>query len=63
MVEILLDLLGSKLDLAKAGQILYITLVRSGGSGFGEENLPLGPPALVLGRENPPPIDRSVGSS
>ena len=42
---------------------LYITSVGSGGSGFGEENLPLDPPASGLGRGNPKPTDGSIGSS
>ena len=38
---------------------LYITSVGSGGSGFGEENPPLDPPASGLGRRNPSPNRRS----
>ena len=49
-------------DLSMISPDLYITFVGSGGSGFGEENLPLNPPALGLGRGNPKPTDRSVGS-
>ena len=40
---------------------LYITFVRSGGSGFGEENPPLDPPTLGLGRGNLKPFNESIG--
>ena len=59
MVENLLDLLGFELDFAG---FLYNS-VRSGGSGFGEENPPLDPLALGLGHGNPKLTDGSVGSS
>ena len=41
---------------------LYITFVRSGGSGFGEENPPLDPPVLGLGCRNPKLTNGSVDS-
>ena len=41
---------------------LYIMLVGSGGSGFGEENPPLDLPASGLGRRNPSPTVGVVGS-
>ena len=50
-------------DLSLISPDLYITSVRSGGSGFGEENLPLDPLALGLGHGNPKLTDGSVGSS
>ena len=66
------DLTKSRLNVAGFHQIsfgspcilpdLYITSVGSGGSGFGEENPPLDPPALGLGRRNLSPIVGVVGS-
>ena len=41
---------------------LYIMSVRSGGSGFREENPPFDPPALGLGRGNPSPTVGVVNS-
>ena len=58
MVENSLDLLRFELILLD----LYITFIRSGGSGFGEENPPLDLLALGLGRRNSKPTDGSVGS-
>ena len=55
-------LTGFELDLAGVGRILYIGSIRSGGSGFGEENPPLDPLTSVLGGGNPPSTDGSVGS-
>ena len=56
------DLTKSRLDVAVSHQIslgsprilldLYITSVESSGSGFGEENPPLDPPASGFGRGN-----------
>ena len=40
---------------------MYILLVGSGGSSFGEENPPLDPLTLVLGGGNLPPTDGIVG--
>ena len=59
MVENSLDLLGFEL----ISSDLYITSVGLGGSGFGEENLPLDPLASGLGCRNLKPTDESVGSS
>ena len=66
------DLTKSHLNVAGSHQIslecrrilpdLYITSVGSGGSGFGEENPPLDPPASGLGVRNPSPIVGVVGS-
>ena len=65
------DLAKSRLNVAGSHQIsvgsprilpdLYITSVASGGSGFGEENPPLDPPASGLGRRNPSPTVGVVG--
>ena len=42
-------LIGFELDLAGVGRILYIGLIRSGGSSFGEENPPLDSLTSILG--------------
>ena len=68
LIEISLDLLeslriSSNLNLILPELLdLYITSVGLGGSGFGEENPPLDPPASGLGRKNPSPTNGSVGS-
>ena len=61
MVKVLPDLLESELDLAGVvGFVYYISRVEW--LGFGEENPPLNPPALSLGRENPSSTYGSINS-
>ena len=61
MVKVLSDLLESELDLAGVvGFVYYISRVEW--LGFGEENPPLDPPALSLGRENPSSTYGSINS-
>ena len=49
------------MDLGRSGLLSRVSLVRSGSSGFGEENLPSDPPKSVFGGEDPPPIVTGIG--
>jgi len=49
------------MDLGRSGLLSRVSLVRSGSSGFGEENLPSDPPKSVFGGEDPPPTVTGIG--